>query len=431
MSDAETADTTGVLTAEGSDVRRLVEQLRERHGDISVLSHERVRRGGVAGFFARESFRLTYRVQAAPPAPAEVDPAAALEPAELDPVAALVADADRLDHVDTSSDGRTLSASEDGWHVDDALLDLLGSTDHRESTLNGTPHELDFAQVLQNLVGGTSSPNDTGSFNDHGSVNGTGHTSDGPDDVPDAGLLDLPRSPAAPSVGGGAATRRRMEMLVQLRDLGVPVLTGPAAGTDNVFQALADILDELPPPPLPPRGAGELLVLVGDLAPSLRTAHAVAATLRLDPAGIRVAGHPGDPVLAHPGTPVMSTPAEATALRAELTTATTPAVLVLGTDGGPEHGEDPWGPAMLQALHPTVVWAVVDATSKTEDTRARLRPLGVDALCVHSSRRSTSPATVWDLDLPVALLDGRPADATAWAGLLFALLRTGARRAST
>lgn len=421
--DERQLDETGpeVRTAEGRDLRRLVEQLRERHGEISVLSHEQVRTGGLAGFFARESCRITYRVRAT-----------RAEPPHRDPAAELVEQADQLDRVETTSSSssaqpdrapldrarpdRALSTADDDWHVEDALLDLLGSTDHRESALNGTAAELDFAQVLHTLTGGDDLELHLPSF-----------------EVLDPALDSLavppldPR-PQAPATGAGSATRQRMELLVQLREIGVPVLTGPAAGTDNVFQALADVLDELPAPPRPPRGAGELLVLVGDLAPTLRTAHAVAATLRLDPAGIRVAGHPGDPALALATRSPLTTPSAASDLRGELATAATPSVLVLASDGGPAQGEDPWAPAMLQALRPTAAWAVVDATGKTEDTRAWLRPLGADALCVHSSRHSASPATVWDLDLPVALLDGQPADTTAWAGLLFSLLRSGTRR---
>jgi len=52
---------------------------------------------------------------------------------------------------------------------------------------------------------------------------------------------------------------------------------------------------------------------------------------------------------------------------------------------------------------------------------SRLGPL--DGLAVFGLARTTSPATVWDLDLPVALLDGRPATRGAWAALLFDVLR--------
>jgi hypothetical protein len=83
---------------------------------------------------------------------------------------------------------------------------------------------------------------------------------------------------------------------------------------------------------------------------------------------------------------------------------------------------------MIAALYPTAVWAVVDARWKTEDSRAQLDRLGrVDALAVHSAQLSASPASVWDLDLPLGLLDGRAASTFAWTGLLFPLLRGAAR----
>jgi len=66
---------------------------------------------------------------------------------------------------------------------------------------------------------------------------------------------------------------------------------------------------------------------------------------------------------------------------------------------------------------------VVPATTKAGDARRWLDRLGaVDALVVTDAAASGDPGTALGLGIPVALLDGRPADAAAWTGLLTARL---------
>jgi hypothetical protein len=126
--------------------------------------------------------------------------------------------------------------------------------------------------------------------------------------------------------------------------------------------------------------------------------------------------------------PVISGQQEALRLHAELGRADLPAIVVIATDATEAGADDPWPAEMLVALRPAAVWAVGAARWKTEDSRAQLDRLGrVDALVVHSAQLSASPASVWDLDLPLGLLDGRAASTFAWTGLLFPLLRSGAR----
>jgi hypothetical protein len=55
----------------------------------------------------------------------------------------------------------------------------------------------------------------------------------------------------------------------------------------------------------------------------------------------------------------------------------------------------------------------------TADTQAELAKLGTapTTLLVTGAARTASPATVWELGIPVAVLDARPAT-RAWAALL-------------
>jgi hypothetical protein len=209
--------------------------------------------------------------------------------------------------------------------------------------------------------------------------------------------------------------------------VGVPVSVNPRADTHSLYEALENILEELPAPAAPPRGAGEVLAVVGESGPALQAAHTCAVMLRIPRERIAVAGLPDRRAAATDHT-VISGPREALRLRSELGRTDLPQVVVIATDATEAGSDDPWAAEMVAALRPTAVWAVVDARWKTEDSQAQLDRLGrVDALVVHSAQLSASPASVWDLDLPLGLLDGRAASTFAWAGLLFPLLRRGAR----
>jgi hypothetical protein len=78
-----------------------------------------------------------------------------------------------------------------------------------------------------------------------------------------------------------------------------------------------------------------------------------------------------------------------------------------------------WTAQMLSIWSPTAVWAVVDATRKTEDVEPWLDGLQrVDALMVQDTDLSADPAAILELPVPVVLLDGRPATPHRWASLL-------------
>jgi hypothetical protein len=227
----------------------------------------------------------------------------------------------------------------------------------------------------------------------------------------------------------GRDSRGRMELLLQLRQLGVPVSLNPSAGVQNPYEALQDVLEQLPPAAELPTGAGQLIVLIGEGAAAIRAARTVSRMLRLRLGSIVAAGT--DSVVGGP-TRRISSPAEAALLREELAGESTPSVLVIATDGAGTDAEDPWPAAMLAALRPAVAWAVVDARWKSEDSLAQLGRLPrVDGLVVHSAELSASPASVWELDLPIGLLDDRRPSGFIWLGMLIRLLGGSARHRAT
>ena len=79
----------------------------------------------------------------------------------------------------------------------------------------------------------------------------------------------------------------------------------------------------------------------------------------------------------------------------------------------------PWNREVLESLDAAAIWLVVPATRKTGDVAEWAKRIGpADGLVVTEVAASADPASVLCLGIPVAWLDGRPATAGAWAGLL-------------
>ncbi|HST46224.1 hypothetical protein [Jatrophihabitans sp.] len=433
---------------EGADLQRLLEEVNAQPG-AQILYQDRVRRGGVCGFFAREVHRIAYRVAdteaATDDAATPVDslPAESTLPAEPVLPAVDVAGSSPAAELYAGAPAAGLPSGTELPELDELLAtaeaaENAGGGQHRapdlvRQPLAGQPAgQPDFAALLRTLTEADSDSSLLAVARTDSAPAGNAPLGSAPLGSAPAGI-ERPVRPAKPihsnnvTAIGKPDARARLEMLMQLRQVGVPVSVNPRTDTHTLYEALESILDDLPAPAVPPRGAGEVLAVVGESGPALQAARTCAAMLRIPPDGIGVAGLAGS---AEAGTdyPVISGRAEALRLRTELRRADLPSIVVIATDATVAGPDDPWAAEMLAALCPTAVWAVVDARWKTEDSRAQLDRLGqVDALVVHSAQLSASPASVWDLDLPLGLLDGRAASTFAWAGLLFPLLRGGAR----
>ena len=402
------------LVCEDSDLQRLLDTVHSQPG-AQVLYQDRIRRGGVFGFFAREVHRVAYRVVTkaegldadgvtpAEPATAETVPDAAV--AGL--VAVSATPADELPQLED-----LLASVEAVESVGQHRAEARPSAEAASSACQQPPRQRDFAELLRTLTEAEPAADEVA-------------VASAPASPRPAPLRPAPRTTV--TAIGRPDARARLEMLMQLRQVGVPVSVNPRADTHSLYEALENILEELPAPAVPPRGAGQVLAVVGESGPALHAAHTCAAILRIPQNSIGVAGLPehSSQGLDYP---LISGRQEALRLRTELSRADLPSVVVIATDMTEAGSDDPWAAEMLAALRPTAVWAVVDARWKTEDSQAQLDRLGrVDALVVHSAQLSASPASVWDLDLPLGLLDGRAASTFAWTGLLFPLLRGAAR----
>jgi hypothetical protein len=231
--------------------------------------------------------------------------------------------------------------------------------------------------------------------------------------APALGEAPAPAPDASPEESRSALTLRR-----QLAELGVPIDWVPA-DTSDVYRAVTRLVARLPRSPLPPAGDGDVLAVVGPGRAALRAAETIRARMRLRPQSVWFAGS-GTPTTL-PADRIITDTWQAATVAAEVRLGGHgPRIVVVATDGDEEPvGPQDWAPAVLAALRPQAVWAVVDATRKTADTRAMLDEIGQpDALIVTNASRTCSPASVWELGVPTVLLDGAPANRRAWAVLL-------------
>lgn len=208
----------------------------------------------------------------------------------------------------------------------------------------------------------------------------------------------------------------------RLIDLGMPrALANQVTGTD-IFGEMLAALRSMPPPPRPPQGAGDVLVIAGEVAYALPIARTVAQSLHLDPGRILLAAPSTAGTGLHASRRI-SGPAEAERRGRQMHRAEVPHVVVV--DAPVTAGDDGWVRSITEALGATAIWAAVDATRKLADTARHLETMGrVDALAVYAASVCSDPAGVLALDVPVALLDGRPATPAAWAALLTERLHT-------
>ena len=88
-------------------------------------------------------------------------------------------------------------------------------------------------------------------------------------------------------------------------------------------------------------------------------------------------------------------------------------------DASLAHARRGWVSRVLDALDPTMVLGVVDASVKPEDICAWAADIGgIDVLALDRLGATCSPGSAFACGLPVALLDGEAATPARWAELV-------------
>jgi hypothetical protein len=402
------------LLLEGADLAALMVHVRAEFGPTArIVRAERVRTGGVAGFFARERYELTVDVPDAP---------AVERPSLLRRRRGVPAGAVGIDALLAAADEADAGLAGDAVLAPEAPAGVPEVPGPRVST-----GEEAFAEVLQQMraMTGTVAPDhqievpaaDDASAPAAPAVvtrAGDGRATPGlvtpvgavPAPVVPAPVVPTPvPAPAVESTGPGVPR-------TALADLGVPPALLAACGDGPV--ELARLLAAVPAAPALPREPGSVLVVAGPPEDAARVAGLIA--LRTGAGEVVPAGDADAPA----GVRRLTTATAVARWRGERPETDGPTVVALGVRPG--RAREDSAAELLAALAPDQAWGVIDARSKTRDCARWIGTVGarrpLDALAVGGLFDTSEPGTVLGLGVPVAWIDGVPASRVAWAAAL-------------
>ena len=453
------------VLVEGPEIEPLLAQIREEYGpDVRIVSADKVRSGGVAGFFSKQHYEIAVEVDDAESAPPPVAPAlpspVATSPGAVwpatdgtgGPVTLLDLVEARRDRYEGTGDERAAADADAavGLPPRAGLVSTAGTTfagvmaglraeglatpERPQAAvppatavtreLAATPEapavpEDDAAPLVRPyrpaVVPPGSAPVMPAATMDPGTVaDAAGAAAPAVATAP-AGSVDT-RSPAGGARTAVAHTEPAAPWAATLLGLGLPAALATKAHGSDPYKAVLRAFAGISPPPGAPARPGDILVLVGDVGRALPLGLRIAEGLRLDEGKILLAAATAEDTSVNASGRI-SGPANAERRARLMHRADTPHVVVVDA---PIDDTDPeWVRDVCDALGATAVWAVADATRKTADTARYLSGFGkVDALAAYAVRACGDPASLLHIGPAVALLDGRPATAHAWAALL-------------
>jgi hypothetical protein len=202
----------------------------------------------------------------------------------------------------------------------------------------------------------------------------------------------------------------------QLAHLGLPAHLMPTNTDSALYPTLLRSLEAAPQSPAVANRAGSVLAVVGPLPQALEAARALARDLEL----------PASAVVVATSRRGLTDVAERQVLR-DLDVAQTRRgawrrrrnLTIVAVDAPMTAVGASQARAYLSVLDASLTWGAVEATRKTRDVGAFARAIGgLDALVLSAVEETSDPAAVLELGIPVARLGGQPATPAAWAALL-------------
>ncbi len=393
------------LYVEGPGRDEVIARIRNDFGYTATITDvKRIRRGGVLGFFAREFTSVAFHLNE--PAAAELEPAEpVLDPEPDSPPPTLEELLERADEAD--GDGRPSAAA--------AVRPSPAAPAEPARTMSSDDV---FAELLAQIVAAEEE-----SVAESVTEAAPTEAPEAPVDAADLIVRARPTHPE-PRRPAESSARVRLEMSPNSARSECRSRSARTRERPICYRAIEQIVEGLPPAPAAPSRAGDVVVLAGtadqlDAAVPIIAKLARASSTAVWRAGAQLSGER-----------TLNGPAEAAQRALEMRTALTASVVVVELERARSAAEPfDWSAQVIAAVAPTALWVAVDAGRKTEDVRAELAHLGpIDALIVSGVADTSSPATVWDLDLPIAIVDGRPATRGTWSGLLFDALESGVER---
>lgn len=359
-------------TFDGRELDAVLARVRKEAGaDAKIVRATKVRTGGIGGFFSKETFKVSVEVTDAP-APVVPSTVPAPEaPPLVPPPASIFELADLVDEAEATTYERATPAPPPPAPVTAVATERPPV--HVPSTEGPS-----FNAVLRRIASEAGAP--------------------------------LPEPAASVHVEPARARVAVPTTNPELLSLGIPESMLPSDMSPGM--AVAALLRSLRLPAVPPVPAepGAVTVVIGDRRAAGRLAADVAAELHLTKHDVWVA-EPGP----EGRTDRLATPADALAERR--TWGAGPTVVALSAPAGTRDLR--WAASMLDALEPSAVWGVVGADRKNEDVQAWAEGLGgLDALALEHLDATVSPASILQLGIPVARIEGRKATPALWAVLL-------------
>jgi hypothetical protein len=398
------------LRFEGAVLEDLLERVRLEVGpDARIVGANRIRKGGVGGFFAREGFEVivdmtpasasTARPQVAPRQRARV-------PANVLDLADEVSTTEREQIIDLS-EPEPLPVSTESRDFGSMLANLTRELDVEERTMPASraaaSTEVPAEPRVARAPSAPVAPVPADPF-DEPPVSTAAHyrrvTAEPV--LPAAIAAPMPIVVPVPDPGPPADAR--------LRALGLPIEMVPSmAATADLRTALVQRLAQLPPPPMLPGSAGVIIAVIGIGTAPIALARRLADELDTDPAHIVLATPEPVSELSHPD--------QADAARRSWRRRDEPTIVALSIGAG--RAQLGWAHRILDRLEPTVTWAVVEASCKPSDIAHRVALLGgVDVLALTGVADTVSPASVLELGIPVGRIGAKHATPASWADLL-------------
>ena len=372
------------IVLEGPQLEPLLAQVSDEYGGrAKIVSANKIRSGGLAGFFARQRFELSVEVGDDSPAEESGDTLLDLVDARED-----VYEGDEPAAPPTVAPLRSEERTVTPLAIPVLTQSAPSPVPPRASVMSTSGAA--FAEVMAGLQDDLANARQAG--------------------VPPKRLEARPNGarPEPPTLAAHP-------LGADLAALGLPAGLAARARGDEPYQAVLTALADLPAAAQPPDRPGDVFVIVGELAPAARTAQWAARTLRLDPAQVLLAGPTVDGTGIQPSRRITG-PADAERRAKRMHRADVPWVVVVDAPLGVDAA---WIEEVTGGLGATAVWATVDATRKPGDTANHLRSIGkVDALVVYAADVCADPGTVLALPAPIALLDGVVASPHEWAALL-------------
>ena len=423
------------LQLEGPSLEELLERVRREHGPMAqIVKAEKVRKGGVGGFFARESFVIEVVVDPSAPLPASA-------PAPAGPRSVL----DLVEQRNAEESGSGISTQTDAFSSMLARLqreqlepedDFVMVRPQRvaasrrdipaprveepepfvphqpEVIVDEAPEDLDDNPFVEDAPPARPTRRAQAVYTAEDEAEETAPKPR----TRTRRATDGPPAPAPPRSAKAKAPVKAVAVRPKGRVATTAGLPARVVASDGTVDPalLMQWLRALPVAPQPPLEGGSVIALVGPVEETYATATRLAADLGIDPGATAVISR----TAALPGTTALRSSAAVAGSREDWMRQDDPAIVVVDAPLGARRGAE-WRTAVLDEVAPTFTYGVLPATTKPEDLESWAERLGgVDALALYGVTETNQPATALQSGIPVGLLDGAEATPAMWAGLL-------------